>query len=237
MNYRANDRITIYIVGDSTACNYRPESAPRAGWGQVFQRFFDNGVVIRNEAISGRSSRSFIEEGTLDLIRRGIQKNDYLFIQFGHNDEKMEDPTRYTEPSTSFKEYLSRYIDAARTAGAIPVLITPVNRNKFREDGELEPTHGKYPQAVIELAESLTVPLIDLTGMSKKLFKTLGPDRMNEIFLHLKAGESPNYPNGIMDDTHFKESGAIEIARLVAAGIKEIGLSVLEKHLINNFKA
>jgi lysophospholipase L1-like esterase len=232
MNSETNNIITIYIAGDSTACNYGPESAPRAGWGQIFQGFFDNGVAIRNEAISGRSSRSFIEEGALDLIKKDIRTNDYLFIQFGHNDEKIEDPTRYTEPDTSFKECLTRYIDTARNAGAFPVLITPVNRNKFGGDGKLEPTHGKYPKATIELAETLKVPLIDLTAMSKKLFKALGQERMKEIFLHLEAGENPNYPEGIIDNTHFQVSGAIEIAKLIIKGIHEISLPVLEKHLI-----
>ena len=156
-------KITVFIAGDSTACDYGPSRAPRAGWAQMIGAFFDEQqIIIENRAISGRSSKSFIDEGALDGILADIKSGDYLLIQFGHNDAKKEDPSRYSDPET-FKTYLSQYMDGARRRGAKPVLITPVHRRSF-EKGRLVSTHGAYPGAVTALAKGLKVPLIDLTG-------------------------------------------------------------------------
>ncbi|MGE5605913.1 MAG: rhamnogalacturonan acetylesterase [Bacteroidota bacterium] len=216
-------KITVFIAGDSTACDYEPSRAPRAGWGQMIGRFFDqNRVAIVNRAISGRSSLSFINEGALDGILADIKSGDYLLIQFGHNDAKKEDPTRYADPDT-YQTYLSQYVNGARQAGANPVLITPVNRRSF-EKGRLVPTHGLYPGAMITLAKEENVPLVDLTEQSRVLFEALGEEKTKELFLWLKPGESVNYPEGVQDDTHFAEKGAVEIAKLIVQGIKELNL-------------
>ena len=220
----AESKTVVYIAGDSTACNYERERYPRAGWGQVIQQFFNDSIIVRNEAVSGRSSKSFIQEGILTKILAQIKPNDYLFIQFGHNDEKKNDEARYTEPSTTYKSYLTQYIEAARKGGAIPVLLTPINRRSFDSDGIMTPTHGDYPQAVLELGTELKVPVIDTTAQSKFLFEKLGVEKTKKLFLHLEPGESPNYPKGVQDNTHFCEHGATEIARLVIQGIKEAQL-------------
>lgn len=222
-------KIKIFIAGDSTACDYEPSRAPRAGWGQMIGRFFDqNRVVIANRAISGRSSMSFINEGALGGILADIKSGDYLLIQFGHNDAKKEDPSRYTDPAT-YQTYLSQYVNGARQAGANPVLITPVNRRSF-EQGRLVSTHGRYPEAMIALAKKEKVPLIDLTERSRVLFEALGEEKTKELFLWLKPGVSVNYPEGVQDDTHFAEKGAVEIAKLIVQGIKELNLP-LAKYL------
>lgn len=216
-------KLTVFIAGDSTACDYEPSRAPRAGWGQMIGRFFDqNRVAIVNRAISGRSSKSFINEGALDGILADIKSGDYLLIQFGHNDAKKEDPTRYADLDT-YQSYLSQYVNGARQAGANPVLITPVNRRRF-ENGRLVPTHGPYPEAMIALAKKENVPLIDLTERSRVLFETLGEEKTKELFLWLEPGVSVNYPEGVQDDTHFAEKGAIEIAKLIVQGIRELDL-------------
>lgn len=224
----AEDKVTIYIAGDSTACNYEAARSPRTGWGQVLGQFFTDQVIVANEAISGRSSKSFIEEGALDRILSRIKPNDYLFIQFGHNDEKKSDPLRYTEPNTTFKTYLTQYIQGARSKGAIPVLLTPINRLGFDGNGKVVPTHGDYPKAMVELAKAEQVPLIDLTEKTKILMEGLGLEKSIALFLHLKPGESPNYPNGSKDNTHLRYEGAIEIARLVVEGIKENNLPLAQ---------
>lgn len=216
-------KLTVFIAGDSTACDYEPSRAPRAGWGQMIGRFFDqNRVAIANRAISGRSSMSFINEGALDGILADIKSGDYLLIQFGHNDAKKEDPTRYADPDT-YQSYLSQYVNGARQAGANPVLITPVNRRRF-EQGRLVPTHGLYPEAMIALAKKENVPLIDLTERSRVLFEALGEEKTKELFLWLEPGVSVNYPEGVQDDTHFTEQGATEIAKLIVQGIRELDL-------------
>ncbi|WP_413300793.1 rhamnogalacturonan acetylesterase [Bacillus sp. 1P10SD] len=226
------NQITVYLAGDSTVSDYSSSLAPRAGWGQVLEKYFDDQVVVNNEATPGRSSRSFIDEGRLDSILNHIEKGDYLFIQFGHNDEKIKDPTRYTEPYSTYKRYLKQYIDGARAKQAIPVLLTPVERRYFTEDGVLSDTHGKYPNAMKELGLEEHVPVIDLTEGSNTLFQKLGPEKTKNVFLWLDAGENRNYPNGVKDNTHFQVAGAKKIARLVVDGIEESKLVPLSNHIL-----
>jgi len=214
--------VTVYLVGDSTVSHYDEDLAPREGWGQEIGNFFTSNVKVENRAASGRSSLSFIEEGKFSPIKEEMKKGDYLFIQFGHNDEKND--SRHTDPYTTFKKTLMEYVNAARRKGAQPVLITPVARRKFDKNGNIVDTHGDYPAAMIELAKEEDVPYIDLCSKSMKLFNKLGPEGTLNIFLHLEPGVSPNYPDGVEDDTHFQKNGAIEIAKLVIEGIKENNL-------------
>ncbi|MEW9672764.1 rhamnogalacturonan acetylesterase [Ammoniphilus sp. 3BR4] len=232
-NGTARNSVTVYLAGDSTVSNYESHLAPRAGWGQVFDEMFDDKIIVKNEAVSGRSSKSFIDEGRLAPILDQIEKGDYLFIQFGHNDEKIEDPTRYTEPYTTYKSHLKQYIDGAREKGAIPVLITPVERRRFTAEGLARDSHGEYPEAMKELGLEENVPVIDLTAKSKALFNELGPEGTKKVFLWLDPGVNPNYPNGVQDNTHFQEEGAKQIARLVIEGIDESKL-YLRNHLAEN---
>ncbi|XEC93289.1 rhamnogalacturonan acetylesterase [Paenibacillus tarimensis] len=218
--------VSVYLAGDSTVSGYSSSAAPRAGWGQVIGEMFDRKVTVKNHAASGRSSKSFIDEGRLDVILSLIEKGDYLFIQFGHNDEKSNDPTRYTEPYTTYKSYLKQYIDGAREKGAVPILVTPVERRGFTADGAVKQTHGEYPAAMKELGMEDQVPVIDLTAKSQKLFEQLGPEGTKDVFLWLDAGESPNYPDGIQDNTHFQEKGAKQIAELVIEGMRELELNL-----------
>lgn len=217
--------IQIFIAGDSTASNYLPDQAPRMGWAQVLQNFFTSEVVVKNHAASGRSSKSFITEGRLDVILENIKENDYFFIQFGHNDEK-PDKERSTEPYTTYKECLTQYINGARKKGAIPILLTSINRRSFTKNGKIQSTHGDYPKAMKELAKELNVPIIDMTEKTKTFFEELGEEKTKKIFLWLKPGEHPNYPEGVEDNTHLHEQGAIAIAKLVLEGIKENKLPI-----------
>jgi lysophospholipase L1-like esterase len=216
--------VIIYLAGDSTVASYSADRAPLTGWGQVLHRFFYDKVIVKNEAVSGRSSKSFIDEGRLDTILGVIKPNDYLFVQFGHNDEKSADPNRYTEPGSSFKTYLRQYVDGARAKGACPILITPMHRRGFTADGKIINTHGEYPNAIVELAEEMQVPVIDLHEKSRKLFEAVGIEGTKKLFLWVGKGKYSYYPDGKEDNTHFCEYGAIEIAKLVVEGIKETEL-------------
>lgn len=229
--YPHKNRITVFLAGDSTVSDYSSSFAPRAGWGQFIHRYFDDTIVVKNAATPGRSSKSFIAEGRLESILKQIKKGDYLFIQFGHNDEKKNDPSRYTEPYSTYKSYLKQYIDGARAKQAIPVLVTPVERRNFTNEGRALNSHGEYPTAMKELGMEKHVPMIDLTAKSKGLFQELGPDRTKDVFLWLEPGENKNYPNGVQDNTHFQVAGAKEIARLVVEGIKESNLVTLQDRL------
>lgn len=226
----SQSKLKIVIVGDSTAATYDAARAPEMGWGQTFGRFFAESVAVKNHAYPGRSSKSFIDEGRLARALDDLAPGDWLFIQFGHNDAKKEDPARYTEPETTYKEHLAVYIRSARERGANPLLLTPIERRHFNAAGTIEPTHGAYPQAMIELGEAMHTPVIDITEKSRALFERLGPEPTKELFLWLKPGEHPNYPQGVEDNTHFQERGAVEIGKLVIEGLKEID-SPLVAHL------
>ena len=200
----------VFIAGDSTASAYGPERAPRRGWAQVLPGFLDSRWEVRNHAQSGRSSRSFIEQGWLDGIAKDLRKDDVLLIQFGHNDEKIEDPTRYNEPLQEFPRWLMRYVALAREHGATPILVTPVARRKFDHNQVLD-THGLYAQAVRELAAREHVGLIDLTASSMDWLRALGDEPSKSFYMHVPE-------QGQADDTHFQLSGATTVACLVVAG-------------------
>ena len=209
----------LFVAGDSTAASYYSGMFPMMGWGQVID-YFLSGVCVVNLAQCGRSSKSFIDEGWFRLIEERISQGDYLLIQFGHNDEKSEDPARYTTPEETFPQYLRRYIDLAKSHGATPVLITPVARRRF-ENGHTVNTHGAYPEAVRALAQQENVVCIDLSALSQQLMDEMGEEDSKTLFTKTKPGEFPGYPEGHDDDTHFCQQGAIAIAYLVAKEMKK----------------
>ena len=214
---------TIFLVGDSTVSTFAERYAPMTGWGHTFHQYFTDEVTVDNRAIAGKSSRSFIEEGKWARVIRDIQKGDYLFIQFGHNDQKRDH--RYTSPYNTYKNFLTQYISETRGKGGIPILVTSVMRRRFR-NGELYDTHGDYPKAVRQLANELDVPLVDLHQRSFAHFDELGEEATKKIFLWLEPGEERNYPRGLEDNTHFSRYGAKEVGKLVVAGLKTLDLSL-----------
>jgi lysophospholipase L1-like esterase len=213
--------VHVFVAGDSTASIYAADEAPRAGWGQALPVFLNHDLQVVDEAISGSSSKSFIALGGLKRIEAAISAGDYLLISFGHNDEKIEDPARGTDPYTTYQDYLREYIDVARSHGATPVLVTSVERRRFAADGTAKPSHGVYPDAMVELGRQTGVAVVDLTTLSRRLWQELGPVGTQDHFLWLAPGESPNYPEGVSDNTHFQAKGAIEVARLVARQLKD----------------
>lgn len=219
------EQIKVYLAGDSTMCEYEPDRLPRAGWGQFLHIFLRNDVEVINKASSGRSTKSFIDEGRLEEIDEMIKPGDYLFIQFGHNDEK-EDPARHTSPFSTYQQNLKAFLEVARLRNANPVFLTPVQRRSFDEEGEFVETHGLYPTAMKELAAKENVPVIDLTEITKVLLKSLGSEASKKLFLILEKGQSPNYPDGEKDNTHFSEFGAKKIAELVWEGLNDLNLSI-----------
>jgi lysophospholipase L1-like esterase len=213
----ARHRPTVFVAGDSTAATYATADHPRAGWGQALPVFLHRHVRVVNEALSGASSKSFVDLGRLDRILGAIRPGDVLLVSFGHNDSKVADPARYTEPWTTFQDHLRLHLDGARAARARPVLVTPVERRRFTADGTSYLSHGEYPDAMRALAVETRTPLIDLTRLSFDRWSALGPEATKDDFLWLGAGESANHPDGVQDNTHFQAHGAIEVARLVVA--------------------
>jgi len=201
-------RRTLYIAGDSTAAQKYADAAPETGWGMALPFFLHPDLGVANHAVNGRSSKSFVDEGRLDAILEVIAPGDFLLVQFGHNDEKSADPTRYTEPWTTYQDYLRQYLDGARARGARPVLATSVERRKFDADGNALPTHGDYPAAMRALAEEEYVALLDIQALSLALWQKLGVEETKKYF---------NWTATEQDNTHFNPPGAIAVARLVAA--------------------
>jgi lysophospholipase L1-like esterase len=198
---------TLYIAGDSTAAQKYSDAAPETGWGMALPFFLHKDLPVANHAVNGRSSKSFVDEGRLDAILNEIQSGDFLIIQFGHNDEKDSDPARYTEPWTTYQDYLRLYIDGARSRGARPVLATSVERRRFDADGNAKPSHGDYPAAMRALAEQEHVALLDIQALSLALWQELGVEETKKYF---------NWTATEQDNTHFNPPGAIAVARLVA---------------------
>jgi len=211
---------TVFVAGDSTASIYAKAEAPRTGWGQALPLFLNQHKArVVDEAISGASSKSFIALGGLARIESAIRPGDFLVVSFGHNDEKITDPARGTDPYTTFQAYLTQYVQVARAHGATPVLVSPVERRRFSGTTAVA-SHGEYPAAMKQLGQRLGVDVIDLTALSMSLWQQLGPEPTKDQFLWLDPAEHPNYPAGISDNTHFRARGALEVARIVAQRLK-----------------
>jgi lysophospholipase L1-like esterase len=218
-------KITIWLVGDSTMSIKETRAYPETGWGMPFVHFFDSTVTIENRAKNGRSTKTFIAENLWKGVTDNLQEDDYVFIQFGHNDEAREKTERYTRPD-EYKANLTRFITETRNKKGRPILLTPVTRRRFDSTGRIMETHGVYSEVVRILAKELNVPLIDLDRKSQQLLQELGPDQSKLLFLQLQPGEHPNYPEGKNDNTHFSELGARKVAQLVLAEIKALDLEL-----------
>jgi lysophospholipase L1-like esterase len=229
-----NPPIVVYLAGDSTLAQKTSDKRPETGWGEYLGIQFDNSKIrIDNHAQNGRSTKSFIDEGRWQTIVERLRKGDYVFIEFGHNDEKNVDPKRYAAAHTDYRNNLIRFVTDVRARNAFPVLLTPVVRRRFNEKGEFFDTHGEYPSVVREVAAEYKVPLIDMQRKSESLVRNLGVEDSKKLFLILRAGEHPNYPNGNDDNTHFSAFGAEQMARLAADEIRETQID-LARYLIKD---
>jgi len=214
----------IYYAADSTVAQNTYLSYPQTGIGQALPLFLKREHIVQNHAINGRSTKSFIDQGRLAAIYNDLREGDFLFIQFGHNDEKQEDPDRYCAPYGDYQINLEKYINVARNRKAHPVLITPLARRKFDKNGILdEKTHGDYPDAMKQLGERLFVPVIDLCELSIRLLKETGDEASKRWFMHFPSGLYENYPDGKEDNTHLRYEGAIQFARMIAEELKKLG--------------
>ena len=247
----AKRNITIFTIGDSTMANKKLEGEnPERGWGQMLSRYFTDGITIDNHAVNGRSSKSFIDEGRWDNVLSKIQKGDYVFIQFGHNDEK-DDPKRHTDPGTTFDANLRKFVEETRAKGGIPVLFNSIVRRKFGKSGadavadaikqddirngidpkapkevieegaKLIDTHGAYLDSPANVAKELNVAFIDLNSLTHKLVEDLGPEKSKELYLWVQPKTVPALPDGREDNTHLNVHGASIVAEMAAKAVAE----------------
>jgi lysophospholipase L1-like esterase len=212
---RDSNTFTIYTIGDSTMADKKPENYPETGWCQVLESYLHESVTVENHARNGRSSKSFIEEGRWQVVLDSLSPGDYVFIQFGHNDQKDYDSTRYTTPFGTYADNLETFVKQSREQGASPLLITSIVRRKFGEDGRLVDTHGDYPDAVRQVAQQMNVPLVDLQKLTEAWVNSLGDEPSKEMYVWVPVSE--NHPEGRQDDTHLSEKGAHQIAKMALA--------------------
>jgi lysophospholipase L1-like esterase len=217
----AAEPVTVFIAGDSTAAPKLDTKRPETGWGEQLQKRFDERRVrIDNHAANGRSTKTFISEGRWQTLVDKVREGDYVLIQFGHNDQAKEKGERYTPPD-DFRANLARFVSEVRAKKATPVLLTPVMRRRFDKEGKFYDVHGEYPDLTRRVAAEQKVALVDMHRMSEKVLVKYGPEESRKLFLQLKAGENPNYPNGVDDNTHFSPLGADIMAALAVDGFRE----------------
>lgn len=209
--------VTVFLCGNSTVVDQ--DNEPWASWGQMIPAFFNNTVCFANYAESGESSNTFLAAGRLKKALTQMKKGDYIFMEFGHNDEKQRRPG--SGAWYSYMYSLKIYIDEARRRGAYPVIVTPTQRRRFGTDGKLVPTHGEYPDAARWIAKKENVPLIDLTEMTTRLFNAMGEEGSKRAFVHYPASTFPGQEKAFADNTHFNPYGAFEIAKCVVTGIEQ----------------
>ncbi|KIO51776.1 rhamnogalacturonan acetylesterase [Flavobacterium hibernum] len=242
---KSKSRTTVYLIGDSTMADYANNYEegkdymktryPVTGWGQVFQQFLvkdslkqisklikTDSVFVDDRARGGRSTRTFFQEGRWRAVYENLKKDDLVLMQFGHNDAAEDKPERYVNIE-GYKEFLRLFIEQTRAKGAKPIILTPVARNFPWKNGELQNIHGLYDQAVKDIAKEQNVMLIDLNQKSMQFFTKKGQPYVTEnYFMNFSAGLYEAYPNGQKDNTHFQTKGAVEVARLVFEGMKEL---------------
>jgi len=212
---------TIYLCGNSTVVDQNYE--PWASWGQMITRWFGTGVAVSNHAESGLTARTFISSYRLDKILTTLKKGDYVFVEFGHNDEKEK---RAGDGAWYHYQYqLKIFVDLVREKGADIVFCTPTQRRAFADDRRtLLNTHGDFPAAMKMVAEKENVPLIDLNAMTKTLFETLGYEGSKRALVHYPKEV---YGRELADNTHFNTFGAYEVAKCVVMGIKQLHLPLV----------
>jgi len=215
---------TVHFAGDSTMADKGDSGYPERGWGQMFREHVALGWRLVNHAANGRSTLSFRTEGRWDNLLAQLRAGDAVVIQFGHNDQKDNDPARYADAEKAFPENLRGFIDDVRTRGASAVLATPVVRRSWADDGTMIDTHGAYVAAVRNVAAVEKVPLLDLEAMTRRLETGLGPNGSKKLHMIFAPGENPRFPEGHTDNTHYVEFGARQVAGLAAAEMQRLGL-------------
>jgi lysophospholipase L1-like esterase len=211
---------TIYTIGDSTMASYKQEKYPKTGWCQALPQFFSGKIIVKNHAVSGRSSKSFINDGYWQEVLKKLSMHDYVFIQFGHNDQKEYDSTRYAAPHGLYKQNLEKFITETKIKGAIPILFTSIARRKFDTNGKLIDTLGEYINVVKEVSKAMDVPMVDLNKLTGDYIVKLGDELSKELYLWVQPTD--NYPKGKKDNTHLSEKGAKIVAKMAVNELLDI---------------
>lgn len=210
----------IYLIGDSTCHTNKDDTYPQKGWGQYFSDYLKPKFKVINLAENGRSSKSFRDEGLFNPCLENISEGDYLFIQFGHNDEKV-DLKRHTEPFSTYQANLLYYINVARKARATPVLLSSIYRRHFKDGIIEENCHLEYPKAMKELAQNKKVIFIDMCELTKECLIKKGDEKSKEFFMNFGPDIYSNYPEGKNDNSHLREKGARAVCLILVSELQK----------------
>lgn len=225
----APNATTIFLCGDSTVVDQ--DNEPWASWGQMFPWFWNTNVAIANYAESGERTDTFIGAGRLNKILSVLKPGDYVFVEFGHNDQKINN-----RPGGGayyyFATQLKTFIDQVGAKGGNVVLVSPTHRRNFDNNGKIVESHLDYPEAMEWVAKREGVPFIDLHKMSAAFYEALGPEESKTAFVHYKAGSFPGMPADVADNTHFNHYGAFELAKCVVGAMQIMGMPIAE-NIIN----
>jgi lysophospholipase L1-like esterase len=215
---KVTNAITVFLCGNSTIVDQ--DNEPYASWGQMIPRFFDPPVCIANYAESGEAANSFIAAGRLKKLLTQLKAGDYVFVEFGHNDQKQKGEG--IGAYTSFTKSLKQYISEVRARGGHIIFVTPTQRRSFDENGKIQDTHEDYPDAMRKLAAEEDVPLLDLNNITRTLYESLGVENSKKAFVHYPAGTWPGQNNKLEDNTHFNPYGAFQIAKCIIFGLQNL---------------
>lgn len=222
---------TLWLCGNSTVVDQDYE--PWASWGQMLPRWFDERVAVANYAESGETASTFIAAGRLKKILSLVRPGDYIFVEFGHNDQKQ----RFAGAGAyyNFSTCLKTFVDEARSRKAIPVFVTPTQRRSFGPDGKIRETHADYPDAMRQVARREQVPVVELHDMTRTFYETLGEQRSTRAFVHYPAHTFPGQTAALADNTHFNPYGAYEISKMMVEGMKLLRLPFVA-HLRTDYR-
>ncbi|HIT50141.1 MAG TPA: rhamnogalacturonan acetylesterase [Candidatus Pelethenecus faecipullorum] len=210
----------IFMMGDSTMKYNNIFRYPQVGWGQVLHLFARNDVLIEDHAENGRSTKSFKEEGRFDVILNRMSLGDFVICSFGHNDEKIQDPTRYTEPYGSYQDNLLYYAQEVEKRGGHIVFATPITRHKF-ENGRCVNTHGDYPKAMLDFAKQHGYTCIDLTRLTMDLYTKLGEEQTKKFHMIFPKGMYDCHPEAKDDHSHLRYEGGLMVCELFVRAIEK----------------
>lgn len=214
---------TVFLCGNSTVVDQDYE--PWASWGQMIPCWFDENVAFANYAESGETASTFIAAGRLKKILSVIKAGDYVFVEFGHNDQKQ----KFAGAGAwyNFSMCLKQFIDEARQRKSTIVFVTPTQRRSFNDEGRIQETHGDYPDAMRAVAAREHVPVIELHDMTRTFYETLGVENSTKAFVHYPANTYPGQDKPLADNTHFNPYGAYELAKMMVEGMKKAELPLI----------
>ena len=217
--------MNIHMMGDSTMKQNNYYSYPQFGWGQGLQLFTKEDIIIYNYAENGRSTKSFIDEGRFDKLLEKLQPGDYVICDFGHNDEKEYDETRYTDPYGSYTNNLLYFANKVKEKGANIVYATSITRHSFI-DGKCVNTHGDYPKAMLKMCKENNLPCVDLNTLTLNLYNKLGEEETKKFHMIFEPNTYDNYPEGKDDHSHLRIDGAFMVAKLFVEDVNKQNLPI-----------